>query len=198
MLNRLVGVIKQAHDQLVVLDVGSLWFEVQVPCATHWTSGQRAELHAYMHWNQENGPALFGFATEFEKQIFLLTISCSGVGPKLGLAVLAELGAQRFVAAVQQEDDRALSKVTGIGARKAEQLLVQLRHKVAKLADMGTVESATVANDWHLVSQTLESLRYSRLEIARAIAHLRSAHAQIPVPFDQLVKSALSYLTKQP
>ena len=67
----------------------------------------------------------------------MLVIGCSGIGPKIALAVLAHLGAQGFVEVVSCGDERALSKVNGIGPKKAEQIIVQLKHKVSKLISSG-------------------------------------------------------------
>lgn len=198
MFNRLVGVVKETKEQAIVLEVGNFWFDLQAPSSAQWQIGERAEIFVQLHWHQEQGPSLYGFATLLEKQLFLLIIGCSGVGPKLALAILAQLGAASFVQAIQQEDDRALSKVSGVGPRKAEQLVMQLRHKIASIMAELPVMDDTKQNDWQLVSQTLESLRYSRLEIARAISHVRMAHTDGLVSFDQLVKSALGYLAKQP
>ena len=68
------------------------------------------DLHTYLHWNQEQGPSIFGFASDIEREVFLLIISCSGIGPKIGLAVLAQIGSQSFIRAVQQEDIAGLEQ----------------------------------------------------------------------------------------
>jgi Holliday junction DNA helicase RuvA len=196
MISSLCGTVKQIQDQLITLDIGVLCLEVHVPVATPWAVEETVRFFSYMHWHQEQGPTLFGFATEFERQVFLLIISCSGIGPKIGLALLAELGAVNFVTAMQQEDERALSRVSGIGARKAEQIIINLRHKIAKLIDKGVSPASVERTDWHLVSQTLESLKYSRFEITRALAHVRGVYASQMIPFDQLVKTALTFLSK--
>ena len=130
--------------------------------------------------------------------MFLLIISCTGIGPKIGLAVIAQLGYQPFIRAVQQEDILALSKVSGIGAKKAEQIIVQLKHKVARLIKTGIeLDDAGDIQSWHTIGEVLESLNYSRTEISLAMKHLKQEYPNTQLPFDQLMRHALSFLSKK-
>ena len=198
MINSLSGIIKDVKEQAITLDTGFLGFAVQVCQESAFTVGQQATLHIYMHWNAENGPSLFGFTDELEKTVFLLIIDCSGIGPKIGLAALATLGAQRFLEIVQTSDEAALSKVSGIGAKKAEQIIVQLKHKVAKLLAKGIqISGSAQLAHWQNLQQVLESLHYSRPEITAALKYVRESSDDIAQPFDQLMRKALSYLAKK-
>ena len=156
-------------------------------------------LLVHMHWNQENGPALFGFSTILEKNVFLMITSCSGLGPKLAMAVLAQLGAAEFLEAVQSANEDALSDVSGIGAKKAEQIIVQLKHKVAKLIESGIhLGASTTLEKRHEISQVLKSLNYSRPEIAAAMNYLNENYPGTQVAFDQLVRHALAIYLSGP
>lgn len=200
MVSYLTGIVKCREKQLLVLDIGSMGLVVHVANAALFgaTNQESITVHTYFHWNQENGPTLFGFLTELERTVFLLIIGCSGIGPKIGLAVLDGMGPQRFLDAIQTSNDSALSKVSGIGAKKAEQMIVQLKHKVAQLVksgvDMGDQSSAV---HWNTVSEVLESLSYSPVEIARTIKYLNDTHVQEDLSFDKLMRHALSFLSKQ-
>lgn len=128
----------------------------------------------------------------------MLVISCSGVGPKLGLAVLEDLGPQAFLDAVTEENDRALSKVSGIGAKKAEKIIVLLKHKVAKLIQSGAIcQSTGKVSRMHEITDVLKSLNYSRPEISAAMNHVNKKHAGQDYSFDQLIRYALSFLSKK-
>lgn len=199
MIHAIKGVIKAQYDQAVMVDIGSFGFLILVPQGAGFSIGSTVTLHTHLHWNQEQGPSLYGFGSDLEREVFLLITSCSGIGPKIGLAVLAQIGAEGFIRAVQQEDDKALSKVSGIGGKKAEQIIVQLKHKVAnliksgvKLDDLGDIES------WHNIGEVLGSLNYSRGEINQAMKYLKQEHGSSQLPFDQLVRHALSFLSKKP
>ncbi|MCX5922758.1 MAG: Holliday junction branch migration protein RuvA [Candidatus Dependentiae bacterium] len=198
MITSISGTIKNIQEQAVVVEVGGIGLQVQVPHESLFQVGQAAQLHAYMHWNQEQGPSLFGFSTELEKAVFLLIIDCSGIGPKIGLAALGSLGAERFIEIVQSGDERGLSKVSGIGPKKAEQMIVQLKHKVAKLLDKGMkIAGSAQVTDWQNLQEVLESLHYSRPEISAAMRHLRESTTEVTVPFDQMMRKALSFLAKK-
>lgn len=198
MISMINGAVVATTDFEIMVDIGVLTLSVAVPTVHSFATQEKVKLHAYMHWNQEQGPSLFGFATELEKMVFLLVISCSGVGPKLGLAVLADLGAQAFLEAVQAENPDILSKVSGIGAKKAEQIVVQLKHKVAKLISSGIkIEGAQKLEKWNNIAEVLKSLNYSRQEINAALNYLKTTYTDSSVPFDQLMRHGLSFLAKK-
>lgn len=197
MLSQAIGKVAIVDKQRITFFVGALGFDLQVPDATIFDIKKETPLFVHMHWNAEQGPSLFGFATELEKTVFSLIISCSGVGPKIGLAVLGDIGAQNFLHAIEMSDDRMLSKVNGIGTKKAEQIIFQLKNKVAQLMKSGIkIEGAQSMGHWHTVSQALESLNYSRTEIARAMNHLKESKENASVSFDKLMRQALSFLSK--
>ena len=198
MIQYISGTIKEVLDQAVIVDIGALGLYVAVPSSIKFHSGQKITLSIYMNWNTETGPSLFGFEHEFERTIFMLVIGCSGIGPKIGLAILAHLGAEGFIETVSAGDERALSKVNGIGPKKAEQIIVQLKHKVSQLISSGSgCPDDSKAKTWQEVSQALESLHYTRTEISQAMQHLTAHYAASNLPFDQLLRQALSFLSKK-
>jgi Holliday junction DNA helicase RuvA len=197
MIHSLHGTIQAINDQKIILEVGPVGVAIQVPTERSFVVGKQITLQTYLHWHAENGPSLFGFATDLERTIFLLVISCSGVGPKLGLAILDQMGPQAFLQAINESNQIALSKVSGIGAKKAEQIIVQLRSKVSALIKSGVEIGANgQLEEWHSVSQVLESLNYSRTEITHAMQHLGDSCGGKAVAFDQLMRQALSFLAR--
>lgn len=197
MIHSISGKIIARTSQQITLQAGCFGFDLYVPDEKSFSMGEEISLATYMYWSAENGPSLFGFARPIEKQAFLLIISCSGIGPKIGLALLADLGAERFFQAIQMHDDKALSKVSGIGAKKAEQIIFQLKGKIDKLVASGIdLGDESSAKDWHTVAQALESLNYSRPEITRVMAQLKLEGATASTNFDQLMRKALSFLSK--
>jgi len=200
MVDYVKGQVKALKDQAIVVDLGIVGLHVQVPTSTHYQMEESVHLWLYMHWNQENGPSLFGFKTEFERQIFLLIISCNGIGPKIALSALGDLGATKFVHAVNSGDDKVLSGVSGIGPKKAEQMIVSLKHKVAKLIASGAAVDGVASGEfeqWHNVSEVLASLNYNRTEIAAAMRHISESAQPANASFDLLVRQALSFLAKR-
>jgi holliday junction DNA helicase RuvA len=197
MIDRISGVIQAVHKESVIVQVGPVGLRVFVPEPARLHVDQAIDLQAYMHWNQENGPSLFGFESDLDKEVFLLIIECSGIGPKIGLAVLRDLGAERFLEAIQANDDRTLCAVDGLGPKKIEQVIVQLRRKVAKLLESGIkLQGSKKLADWQNISNVLTSLNYSRTEIANAMKYLGEHYADETMPFDGLLRHALSFLAK--
>jgi Holliday junction DNA helicase RuvA len=200
MFSYLRGKVATIQESLVTLDVQGVGFAFQVPSPEFFQGKQDITVPIHMHWNSDNGPSLYGFSSELERTVFLLITSCSGLGPKIGLAVLNQLNPGSFLQAIQEGDDKALSSVSGIGAKKAEQIIVQLRHKVTKLVesgialDQGTQESL---EQWKNLTQVLQSLNYSRQEIEATLSYLRKECGGTAAPFDLLMRQALSFLAKK-
>lgn len=198
MISTLSGTITAYEPGLIVVQAHNIGFAVSTPTTVACTLNGSIQLHMYMHWSQEQGPTLYGFQNELDKQVFLLIIGCSGIGPKLGLAALSHMSAASFIRAVQQADCSALSSVSGIGEKKAEQIVVQLKHKVEKLIKSGLiVDEHEDISDIHNVTQVLTSLNYSRAEISSALGWLQEQNKGTTVAFDKLVRQALSFLAKK-
>lgn len=197
MIGMVIGKITAIHKQSVLVMSGPIGIEVAIPHIANVQIGQDIQLHTYLQWSADQGPSLYGFATHAEKTAFLVVISCSGIGPKIGLAVLSDLGVNGFLEAIHTGNDKMLSQVSGIGAKKAEQMIVQLKHKIDQLQDLGiSPNTNSVGAQFSTVAQALESLNYSRAEIARAMHHIKSASTTQPT-FDLLMRQALSFLSKQ-
>ncbi len=196
MIAALQGTVKEIHEQSLILNTGPIGFEVFLPNPTSYKVGSSIELYAHLHWNQEQGPTLFGFPTLEEKKVFLLANKCPGIGPRTALAMIQSLGAGQFVQAIAAEDINALSTIPGIGKKKAEQLAVQLKHQVAKLLESGTTFANTTLPDLQKISEVLNSLNYSRPEITLTLAHLRKTEIET-ISFDHLLRKALSHISKR-
>lgn len=198
MISQLTGTIHAVDKHKITVFAGPFGFDLSVPNANAFPAGSMATIFVHMHWNQENGPAFFGFSTELDRTVFNVLTDCSGIGPKIGLAVLADLGADGFLHAIEMGDERMLSKVNGIGAKKAEHIIFQLKGKVANLLKSGIkIEGAKQIEHLHTVAEALESLNYSRPEITRTMNHLKESLAgSHEVPFDMLMRQALAHLSK--
>lgn len=198
MINYLVGKIQRVGEKSLTLLVNGLGFEIFAPQAQNFRENSDANLHTYMHWNQEKGPTLYGFQDELEKTIFLLIISCSKIGPSIAMSILSQMTSSEFIQIISQQDEKALSKINGIGVKKAEQIIVQLKHKIAKLISSGELKTEDSQQDfthWQNVNEVLESLNYSKPEITKTMKYLTEKHGGQNIQLDQLIRSALSFLS---
>lgn len=190
-----VSVIDQCR---INFTVGPITLLIQVPNAHQFESSEQ-KIFIHFHWNQEQGPSLFGFKTMLERELFLCIISCSGIGPKIALSILEHLTPHAFASAVLHANSKALSAVPGIGTKKAEHIIFNLKSKIDTLIKEGILKDAgDTFQQWHLVSQALESLNYSRPEIQHALQYTKEKLAESSTAsFDQLMRHALAALSKQ-
>jgi Holliday junction DNA helicase RuvA len=195
MIDRIQGIILMLSDNSISCLVHGIGFEIFIPTSMTCKVGDEVTVWVHMHWSAEQGPLLFGFEQLIERTVFRLIISCSGVGPKLGLATLSQLGTDLFINAVLQGDQKTISQVSGIGARKAEQIIVHLKHKINDLLDKNLLSLGHNNTHWLSVSQALEALGYSKVEIQQTLGIVKKESSSSE-KFDILLKKALSMLAK--
>lgn len=199
MIHYLQGTIQSVYDRAVTLVVNNVGFQIFVARVTQFTPGTSISLFTHLHWHPDQGPTLFGFTQELEKQVFLLIIECPKIGPTIALNILSHLTASQFLQAILTQNDKILSAVNGIGQKKAEQIIVELKHKVQKLINTGAItleESHEQSGGWIELQQALTALNYSNQEITHVIHYLTQKYAEKTVSSDQLLRSALTFLAE--
>lgn len=196
MIGFIQGTIKASTHNAVLVYTGALGFEIVVANAHQYTEGATVQLYVYTHWTQEHGASLFGFTSSEEKVVFLALLDCSGIGPKTALAALEELTAAGVVQAIATNNHHMLSTVSGIGKKKAEQVVIQLHDKITKLAKSGSVSASATMTEMHQISDVLTSLHYSRTEIGTALEFLKKNNDG-NTSFDYLLRKALTFLSKR-
>ena len=189
MFERINGAIAYARNGYAVLDVNGVGYKVFV---TNYTLGRIAGLSQetfYVHTHvREDALALFGFLTLEELDIFELLLSVSGVGPKVGMAILNIATPNTIKTAVINEDPSILTKVSGIGKKTAERIIVDLKNKVT---DLPTSVKAQAVGD----SDALEALVGMGYSVTEAREALKSVSKEIS-DIGERVKQALKNLAK--
>ncbi|AXK60813.1 Holliday junction branch migration protein RuvA [Candidatus Chromulinivorax destructor] len=199
MIATISGIITSITEQCLVVEQSGIGYELSIAAAGSFNLEQQVTLQTYLHWNQEAGPSLYGFQSALEKTTFLLIISCSGIGPKIALTVLNQMDPAVFLQAILEENIKTLSSISGIGAKKAEQMIVALKHKVAKLLkdQPNLTESSKSLGAWKDLIDTLTSLSYSPAEIKSAMNFLKENSLDSATPLSQLLRKALAFLAKK-
>ena len=178
-------------DSLVVHTDGGVGYRVTVPAGVAERLpglGGRVSLHTELVV-KEDGWALFGFDRPAERLVFQRLLSASGFGPRLALALLSTLGADRTVRSIRQKDIAALSTVSGIGKKKAERLVLELHDRFEEVggelppASMGPSEEALAA---------LTRLGYPPAQAESAVRDALAADGSSDTA--QLIKQALQRL----
>lgn len=164
MIGSLVGKLVEKSPPWLVLDVGGVGYEVEVPMTTFVELpevGGSVHLHTHLVV-RETAQLLFGFGERGARDLFRLLISVSGVGPKLGLAILSGMSVAEFQACVDNQDADLLVQLPGIGRKTAERMLIDARDRLpAALSLSGAAGAPTGGAGIRLEAQkALEALGY--------------------------------------
>ncbi|MEM9621149.1 MAG: Holliday junction branch migration protein RuvA [Pseudomonadota bacterium] len=147
MIGRIAGTLLEISDQILLVDVQGVAYEVEVSAQVLLQLPQlQAPITLHTHMVvREDAQLLFGFVSRAERELFRAFIKLNGVGPKLGLALISALDPPTLVAAVRHHDVSALTRVPGVGKKTAERLLLELKSRIDSLTEAGAVP-ATVAD----------------------------------------------------
>jgi len=172
MIGRLTGVIAEKSPPQVLLDVGGVGYELDVPMSSFYNLpaiGERCTLLTHFVV-REDAQQLFGFASAEERATFRLLVRISGVGPRTALAILSGLSVAELSGAVSRQESGRLVKVPGIGKKTAERLLLELKGKLAP--DLGLPAAAAASDAQADIVQALVALGYNEREAAQALKAL--------------------------
>lgn len=199
MITYLEGVLREVWPTHVVMEVHGVGYEVFIPLSSYDRlppPGQGVRLLTHLQV-REDAHVLFGFASPEERDLFRLLVNrVSGVGPKLALAVLSGMDIGRFKAAVVESDIASLAKISGLGKKTAERIVLELKDKLGvaaawEAASAGNAPSAEAraSNDAVLA---LIALGYKQVDAAKAVcaAALENSGAGT----EELVRRALKSL----
>ncbi len=139
------GKLLEKRPNQVLLDVGGVGYQVQIPLSTFAGLGTlHAEATLLIHTHlREDQLSLYGFVTAREKQCFELLLSASGVGPSLALKILSGMSLEELVPAIRKGDLAQLVRIPGVGKKTAERIVVELRDKLAVVDVPGTGKPTT-------------------------------------------------------
>ena len=166
------GVLAATGADWVQVTVGGVTFQVQVPVSEILTLGpvgSQVQLFTYLRIRDEH-PILYGFTSQAALDLFLVTQGVSGVGPRLGLALLSGLGAAGLQQAIALGNAAQLSGVSGVGRRTADRIILELKGKMDNV-DVDVEETGTHSTDNELI-EVLSSMGYTTTEIRRVLANL--------------------------
>jgi len=135
MIAHLTGILFSKSPQSVVVDTAGVGYQIFVPLSTFYQlpdEMEKVSLHVYTHV-REDMLQLFGFQTETEKEIFLLLISVSGIGPKLALNILSGIGIKELLSAIVSADSERIVAIPGVGKKTSQRITLELKEKVSDI-----------------------------------------------------------------
>ncbi len=132
MIGRIRGVLVYKQPPDILIEVGGVGYEIQVPMTTLFQLPELgSEVSLVTHFVvREDAQLLYGFIDERDRGLFRQLIKVSGVGPKLGLTILSGMDSSSFARCVQRDDISSLMALPGVGKKTAERLLVEMRDKL--------------------------------------------------------------------
>jgi Holliday junction DNA helicase RuvA len=147
MIARLTGRVIEKTPHQVIVDAGGVGYRVATPLST-WCSlpaeGSEITLRIHTHV-REDAIALYGFGSRLEQDLFERLIEISGIGPRLGLAILSGLPADELVAAIAEGDSGRLRGIPGVGPKTADRVVLEMRDRVTALASAPNAAAAEPA-----------------------------------------------------
>lgn len=193
MIGMLRGTLIEKRPNQVLVDVGGVGYQVQIPLSTFAGLGalhREATLLIHTHL-REDAFLLYGFLTAREKQCFELLISATGVGPSLGLKILSGMGMDDLVPAIRKGDLAQLVRIPGVGKKTAERIVLELRDKLAAVDVPGAGKPATRSQLEADVASALVNLGYETRAVESAVEKARGAQAG---DFETMLRGALQIL----
>src|SRR5699024_3750591 len=196
------GILTVIQPAYIVLENQGIGYIIYMANPYRLTDDLNKEVTVFVHHSvREDAILLYGFRLEEEKKLFEKLIQVSGIGPKSGMAIMANEDHTGFIEAVEQEDTTFLMKYPGVGKKTAGRLILDLKGKLLEIApDMVSSETAEVSRKEEVNSslaeakQALIALGYSQRELKRIEPALEEMEESST---DTYLREALSLLMKR-
>lgn len=176
MIAHLSGTLLSKEPNQVIVDVNGVGYDVTIPLSTFYDLNDEksgVELLIYTHV-KEDALQLYGFKTAGERKLFVHFISVSGVGPKLGIALLSHMKTEELIESIKSNNLARLTQIPGVGRKTAERLVVDLRDKMIQLSQAQVAEQTGTRTEAVHVS-TEDSVRGDALSALLNLGYQRSA-----------------------
>lgn len=191
MIHTLFGKLAAKYENAALIEVGGVGFKVSVPQSVLRAlpdTGSDVRLFTFLYLREDH-VALYGFLNEKDLGVFTMLNSISGIGPKSALGILSITSTEKLLAAIQGGHVELLTKVSGIGRKTAERIILELREKIRGI-DSGELV-ATMESDADVLG-ALQNLGYSQREAQDALQKIDPSTKDIP----GRLKAALRFLKK--
>ena len=182
MIGRLRGELLGIEGGMAVIDCAGVGYEVLVPDSVMLqlpNPGEKVDLLTRQIF-REDGVSLYGFLQPFQRRLFDLLLSVKGCGPRIGLALIGQLGEESVANAIANQDPRALARANGVGPRLAERIIPELKEKIIeetfqRRAVASIQKPAPKAEPADELTEALINLGYKRSEIDAVVEEAQGA-----------------------
>jgi Holliday junction DNA helicase RuvA len=201
MIAKLSGKLADINFTECIIDVHGVGYQVFIPMSTYDKLPREGEdVSLFINTQvREDAISLYGFATKAEKQLFEILISTTGVGPKLALSILSSMPVESFTSAIINGDLNTIKRISGIGKKTAERLIVELKDKLAKTSlpfiatatDTVTDEKAMAMED---AAAALEQLGFKQDSIRKVLEKISNTIPVEEANSENFIRKALQAL----
>ena len=196
MIDQISGKIISINDNYVVLGVGGLGIKVNISAnfASKLVNEDLITLVTYLNV-REDALDLYGFKNDSERNLFLMLISISGIGPKLAVSILSGVELEKLKLNILSGDIKSLTSIPGVGAKTAKRIIIELKDKLSKTTttELGFEDdySSNISKD---VLSALVGLGYSESMATEVIKRINPAKSDKSI--ESLIKESLKILNE--
>ena len=202
MIAKLSGKLTELNFTECIIDVHGVGYQVFIPMST-FDKLPREDEDVSLFINtqvREDAINLYGFATKAEKQLFEILIGTTGVGPKLALSILSSMPVESFTSAIINNDLNVIKRISGIGKKTAERLIVELKDKLAKASlPFTAAASSSAAPDEKAIAMedaaaALEQLGFKQDSIRKVLEKISNTIPVEEASSENFIRKALQAL----
>ena len=197
MISQINGKLISLNEGFVIIELGGLGLKVNMSTSSirNFKLNEIISIVTHMHV-REDSLDLFGFINESSKKLFLMLISISGIGPKLGMTILSGIEPEKLKTCIISGDVKTLTSISGVGAKTAKRIIIELKDKFSKVDDenlgFNDEKDSEIFNN---ILNALISLGYSEIESKKVIEKLNLlSPEQHDKRIETLIKEALDIL----
>ncbi len=193
MIAYLEGKLAEKKPTSLIVDVKGVGYLVNIPFSSFERLpevGSPLKLFTCTYV-REDAFQLYGFATTSEKELFELLISVNGIGPKSALGILSAISVDDFQTSILDENLDVLTKISGVGKKTAQRLIVELKEKIAKNFIVPEKEKVSLDQKPEEAVLALVSLGYNRYEAKKIIDQVWGKDKKMSL--EELLKKALNF-----
>ena len=196
MIDYIKGEVAEISPASVTLECGGIGYQMNISLNTYGVLNGKSEAKLYVYESiRDDAHVLFGFMNKHERELFMLLISVSGVGPSTARVILSSLSSKELENVIASENAAALQSVKGIGAKTSQRIIVDLKDKIKFTDDSGNVVQSPkddLSETGHAAVSALVMLGFVKNASQKVVSKIIKEDSSLPV--EAIIKEALKRL----
>ena len=196
MIDYIKGEVDEITPTSATLEAYGVGYQMNISLNTYGAISDKKSVKLYVYESiREDTYQLFGFVDKHERELFILLISVSGVGPSTARVILSSIGSKELESVIASENATVLQTVKGIGAKTAQRIIVDLKDKIKFTDDSGAIVSPkgiTLTDTGHAAVSALVMLGFVQTASQKIVSKLIKENPSMPV--EAIIKEALKRL----